>query len=95
MTSAILFGALVAALVSTWATAQPDYTLGEIKSVDLERGAVTVKHAPIRNLGMPDMTMRFRLADPASAKSLRTGDRIRFRVEKRDGTLVITDVARR
>ncbi len=77
------------------AAAQPEYTLGEIQYVDLERGALTVKHGPIRHLGMPDMTMRFRLADPGRALSLRTGDTIRFRAEKRDGTLVITDVARR
>lgn len=73
----------------------PEYTLGEIQSIDPQSGAVTVKHEPIRHLGMPDMTMRFRLADPGRAKSLRTGDMVRFRAEKRDGTLVITDVARR
>ena len=74
---------------------QAEYTLGEIKSIDPDRGAVTVKHAAIRHLGMPDMTMRFRLADPGRAVTLRTGDLVRFRAEKRDGTLVITDVVRR
>lgn len=73
----------------------PEYTLGEIQSVDPHSGAVTVKHEPIRHLGMPEMTMRFRLADPGRAHSLRAGDMVRFRAEKRDGTLVITDVARR
>lgn len=71
----------------------PEYTVGEIQSVDRERGAVIVKHGPIRHLGMPDMTMRFRLVDPARASSLRSGDVVRFHAEKRNGMLVITDVA--
>lgn len=79
---------------SSAAAPQPEYTLGEIKSVDRERGAVVVKHGPIHHLGMPDMTMRFRLVDQARASSLRSGDVVRFHAEKRNGMLVITDVAR-
>jgi len=73
--------------------APAQYTLGEIKSIDARRGAVTVKHGPIVRLGMPDMTMRYRLDDPGSILSLQPGDKIFFRAEKRDGILVITDVA--
>lgn len=73
---------------------QPEYTMGEIKSVDREHGAVIVKHGPIRHLGMPDMTMRFRLVDTGRASSLRSGDVVRFHAEKHNGMLVITDVAR-
>jgi Cu(I)/Ag(I) efflux system periplasmic protein CusF len=70
-----------------------EYTLGEIKSIDVQRGAVTVKHGPIVHLGMPDMTMRYRLDDPGSMMSLHPGDKIFFRAENRDGILVITHVA--
>jgi Cu/Ag efflux protein CusF len=70
-----------------------EYTLGEIKSIDVGRGAVTIKHGPIVHLGMPDMTMRYRLDDPGSMMSLHPGDKIVFRAENRDGILVITDVA--
>lgn len=44
---------------------------------------------------MPDMTMKFSFFDPAHAVTLHPGDLIRFQAEKRDGTLVITDMAPR
>ena len=76
--------------------AQIDRSLavGRIERIEPERGTVLVKHGPIANLGMPDMTMRFRLADSAQAASLRAGEVVRFHAERRRGTLVITDVTR-
>ncbi|MEO8158432.1 MAG: copper-binding protein, partial [Betaproteobacteria bacterium] len=38
---------------------------GEVKKVDKDTGKVTIKHGPLENLGMPAMTMVFRVKDPA------------------------------
>jgi Cu(I)/Ag(I) efflux system protein CusF len=38
---------------------------GEIKKVDKEAGKITIKHGPLPNLGMPQMTMVFRVKDAA------------------------------
>lgn len=34
------------------------YSTGEITRIDADRGTVTLKHGPIHDLGMPDMTTR-------------------------------------
>jgi Cu(I)/Ag(I) efflux system periplasmic protein CusF len=72
---------------------QPAYVLGEVVSIAPDRSAVVLRHGPIPHLGMPDMTMRFRIADSRRWESVRAGDVIRFLAEKRDGTFVVTSLA--
>lgn len=63
---------------------------GEIRKVDPAAGKVTIRHGPLPHLGMPAMTMVFRVRDPAMLEALRPGDRIRFVAEKLDGTYTVT-----
>ena len=69
------------------------YTFGEIKGVDTDRGTVTLKHGPIENLGMPDMTMIFHVAKPIQITSLKVGDKVRFKADRVQGTFVVTELA--
>ena len=69
------------------------YTFGEIKKIDTERGTVTLKHGPIENLGMPNMTMIFRVVKPVQITSLKVGDKVRFKADRVQGALVVTELA--
>ncbi|MDP2226381.1 MAG: copper-binding protein, partial [Moraxellaceae bacterium] len=65
---------------------------GEIRKVDMKQGKLTIKHGEIKNLGMPGMTMVFRLRDPAMLTDLKAGDAVRFIVVKEGGAMVITEI---
>ena len=63
---------------------------GEIKKVDKEAGKITVKHGPLVNLDMPAMTMVFKVKDPGMLEQVKTGDKVKFTVEKINGAFTIT-----
>lgn len=63
---------------------------GEIKKVDKDTGKLTIKHGPLINLGMPGMTMAFKVQAPAMLDQVKVGDQARFRVERVNGTFTIT-----
>lgn len=62
---------------------------GEVTKVDAAAQKVTIKHGPIPNLDMPDMTMVFRATDPAMLKGVKAGDKIRFMAEKINGQISV------
>jgi Cu/Ag efflux protein CusF len=62
---------------------------GVVKKVDKAAGKVTISHGPLENLGMPKMTMVFRVKDPAMLDRLKEGDEIRFVAEKVDGAFTV------
>ena len=64
-------------------------TEGLVKKVDKETGKVTIRHGPIENLGMPKMTMVFRVKDPAMLDRMKEGDEIRFVAEKVNGAFTV------
>ena len=63
---------------------------GQVKKVDKAQGRLTLKHGPLENLGMPAMTMIFRVKDAAMLDQVKPGDRIRFLAEKVDGVITVT-----
>jgi Cu/Ag efflux protein CusF len=63
---------------------------GEIKKVDKDSGKLTIKHGPLNNLGMPGMTMAFKVQDPAMLDQAKAGDQVRFQVERVNGTFTVT-----
>lgn len=65
-------------------------TDGEIRKIDKETGKMTIKHGPLQNLGMPAMTMVFRVKDAAMLEQVRSGDRIKFLAEKVNGAFTVT-----
>jgi len=49
---------------------------GRVEKID--QAGLTLSHGAVPALGWPPMTMTFKLADPALARGLRAGDRVRF-----------------
>lgn len=62
---------------------------GEVRKVDKPSGKVTIKHGPLDNLGMPAMTMVFRVKDPAMLDQMKKGDKINFVAEKVNGAFTV------
>ena len=62
---------------------------GEVKKVDKDAGRITIRHGPLANLGMPGMTMVFRVTDPAMLEQVKAGDKIAFVAEKKNGALTV------
>ncbi|MDO8351652.1 MAG: copper-binding protein [Gallionella sp.] len=69
------------------------WTDGEVKKVDHKKGKVTLHHAEIVGV-MPAMTMAYRLKDAAVLKSLHTGDKVNFVLEKQDDAYLVTHIRR-
>ena len=73
-------------------TESADMTDGEIRKVDVENKKITIKHGTIKNLDMPGMTMVFQVKDPAMVDRVKPGDKVRFKAEKANGAIVVTDI---
>jgi Cu/Ag efflux protein CusF len=64
------------------AAAQPSaLTEGVVQAVDASKGVVTLKHGEIVNMQMPAMTMAYGVADKKLLSGVKTGDKLKFRVE--------------
>jgi Cu(I)/Ag(I) efflux system protein CusF len=68
---------------------------GTIVGIDAERGRITLKHGAIAGLGMPAMTMVFRVADPSILVQMKTGEAVRFTVVRADNFFTVIRLARR
>ena len=60
--------------------------------IDKATGNLTLKHGYIPNLKMPEMTMPFRVADPAMLDKVKVGDQVRFNADKVNGVYTVTKV---
>ena len=69
-----------------------DMTDGEVRKVDIEAGKLTLKHADIKSLDMPAMTMVFVVKDKAMLNTLKAGDRVRFKVINDAGKFTVTEI---
>jgi Cu/Ag efflux protein CusF len=67
-------------------------TSGVVKKVDKDAGKITISHGPLENLGMPKMTMVFRVKDPAMLDRLKEGDKINFVADKVNGAFTVMSV---
>jgi Cu(I)/Ag(I) efflux system periplasmic protein CusF len=63
---------------------------GQVKKVDKAQGKLTIKHGPLENLGMPGMTMVFRVQDPGWLDRVKPGDYIRFLADRVNGVYTVT-----
>ena len=63
---------------------------GQIKKVDRAQGKLTLRHGPLENLGMPGMTMVFRVQDASMLDRVKPGDNVRFLAESMNGALTVT-----
>ena len=68
-------------------------TSGVVRQVKLSEGKIKVEHGPIDRLGMPGMTMMFRVEDPAQLAGLDKGSEIDFDVDNTAAGFSITRLA--
>ena len=81
------------ALSSAAVMAQADMAKGEVKKIDESAGKITLKHGPIKNLGMDEgMTMVFRVQDPAMLKQVKVGDKVQFKAERATAGITVTEI---
>ena len=82
-----------AAALSVGAFAQTtDMTDGEVRKIDKEQKKITLKHADIKSLDMPGMTMVFVVKDVAMLDKLQAGDKVRFKAMNDGGKLTVTEI---
>ncbi len=74
------------------AAAASDWTEAEVRKVDRDAGKVTLKHAEIKSLEMPPMTMVFQARDKAMLEGLETGSKIRFRAGRDKGQYMVMEL---
>lgn len=67
-------------------------TSGRIVAIDRTARQVEIEHAPIKEFYMQGMTMIFKVADPSLLYGLTPGDKIRFRLERKGRSYVITRI---
>ena len=77
---------------STTAVAKSELVDGEVRKVDKEAGKITLKHAELKSLDMPPMTMVFQVQDKALLDKVKTGDKVRFAAAKIGGQLTVTAI---
>jgi Cu/Ag efflux protein CusF len=95
----VFFGLSVMALASTplaLAVAhegeEHEMINGVVQKVDETAGKITLKHGPIKSLGMNEgMTMVFGI-DPSLLKSIKVGDKVVFQPERVNGQLTVTKI---
>jgi len=82
---------LTPALNGTAAIAQDSSVIGEVRKIDESAGKITLKHGPIKNLGMDEgMTMVFRVKDPGMLKQVAVGDKVKFEAENAEAGITVT-----
>jgi Cu(I)/Ag(I) efflux system periplasmic protein CusF len=85
--------ALALLLVSQCAFAQPALIEGRVMKVDQSAGKITLRHGPIKKLGMDQgMTMVFKAQDPDVLKALKAGDKVKFDAEDVNGQFTVTTI---
>jgi Cu(I)/Ag(I) efflux system protein CusF len=83
------------AATSSAATSNAAITDGEIRKVNKDAGKITIRHAELKNLDMPAMTMVFQVKDKAMLDQVKTGDKVSFVAEKVDGKFTVTQLEAR
>ena len=74
------------------AAAGADMTEAEVRKVDKASGKLTLKHAEIKSLDMPAMTMVFGVKDKAMLDKLQPGDKVKFNAVDDGGKLTVTRI---
>ena len=79
-----------ATLSASAALAQSPTIEGEVKKIDESAAKITLKHGPAKSLGMDEqMTMVYRVKDPAMLDQVKEGDNIRFDADRIGGQFTV------
>lgn len=78
---------------TTAAEAAAETIVGTIVNIDESAGKITLKHGPIKSLGMNEgMTMVFAVQDVSMLKGLKVGDKVRFQPDQINGQFTVTKI---
>ncbi|MCF8147381.1 MAG: copper-binding protein [Sulfuritalea sp.] len=80
------------ACIPVFAQSAADMALGEVRKIDKEARKITIKHGEIKELEMPPMTMVFTLKDPGVLENFKVGDKVKFKVVREDGKMLVTEM---
>lgn len=70
-----------------------DMVSGVVKKIDESANKITLKHGPIKSLGMDvGMTMVFAVQDPGAIKDLKVGDKVMFEADRVNGQITVTKI---
>jgi Cu/Ag efflux protein CusF len=85
---------LALSLFSVAALAQDAMVKGVVKKIDAAAGKITLNSGPIKSLDMDEdnMTMVFRVNDPAMLKQVKVGDKVQFEAGRVDGQIAVTSL---
>ena len=72
--------------------AMPSMTDGEVRKIDKEAGKITIKHAEIKHMEMPGMTMVFSVREKALLDKVEVGQKIQFIVVQENGKMIVSDI---
>lgn len=84
--------AVLACAASAWAAPQQQpqqWTAARIVKIEPDKARVTLKHQPIKSIGMEAMTMPFKVEQGVTLAPFKVGDKVRFTVVMRDEHLLI------
>ena len=83
------------ALISDGASAQSlPKVMGVVMKIDDSAEKMTIKHDPIPNLDMSEMTMVFKVADKGFISQVKKGDKIQFTADRVNGQLTVTSITK-
>ena len=80
------------AIVAATVQAQAAPVDGQVTKIDSALSKITLKHGPIRNLDMDEMTMVFTVSDPAMLQTVKVGDKVKFEADRVDGKLTVVKI---
>lgn len=92
-TRAALFFAVASLAAPALAQTVPQVA-GTVTKVDASAEKITIRHAPIPNLDMGEMTMVFKATSPDLLKLVKPGDKISFTAERVNGQLSVTAITK-
>lgn len=90
--AAALLAATSFAAFSAHAQAGLPQTEGEVRKIDKAAGKITLKHAEIKNLDMPAMSMAYAVKDPALLQKVKPGDKVNFTADKINGAFTVVSI---
>jgi Cu/Ag efflux protein CusF len=89
LTLALLLSPTAPALAADGTTHQ---AIGTVKSINAEKGTVSIAHGPVPALKWPPMTMSFSAQDARLLESLKPGAKIEFEFVEQGPRYVITSI---
>ena len=85
-------GQPVPTATSVFSAAATDKSNGEVRKIDKEGRKITLKHGEIKNLGMPGMTMVFKVRDATLLDKAQVGSKVKFVAASADGEIFVTAI---